>query len=75
MLVEPGPGHRIAVLGPLAQGEQGLVAAGGGTGPGDGQDLVGGQIGRRQPGRRLGEGAVAAAVATEMVRGMKTLGE
>jgi hypothetical protein len=55
-----------ALLRPLAQGEQGLVAAGGRPGPGDLQDLVGGQIGTPfEPGRRLDEGAVAAVVTAQ----------
>ena len=41
LLVEPATGRGIAVLGPLAQREQGLVAAGPGSGPGDLQHLLG----------------------------------
>ncbi len=36
--------HRVAQLGPLAQGEEGLVAAGGPAGLGDGQHLLGQQV-------------------------------
>ena len=50
VLVEPGRGRRVALLGALAQGEQGLVAAGGGAGAGDGQHLVGGQVRATQRG-------------------------
>ena len=63
--VEPVPRHRVAVLGLLAQGEQGLVTAGGGAVPGDGQNLLGRQVRGFHPGRGLGEGAVAAQVAAQ----------
>ena len=76
VVVEPGARRRVALLGGLAQGEERLVAAGGGPGAGDGQHLVGGQV-RGRPGgpaawrrcsSRTGRG-------TAWVRGMKTLGE
>ena len=57
--------HRVAQLGPLAQGEEGLVAAGRLPGLGDGQHLLGEEVGRGDAGRCLGEGAVAAAVAAQ----------
>ena len=41
VLVEPLAGDRVAVLGCLAEGEEGLVAAGRGAGAGDGEDLLG----------------------------------
>ena len=66
--------HRVAVLGLLAQGEQRLVAAPAGTGTGDGQHLLRGQVGRVEPGRGLGEGAVAAAVAAQHGEGDEHLG-
>ena len=72
--VEPVPGHRVAVLGGLAQGEQGFEAAGGRARPGDGQHLVGRQEGRRHPGRRLGEGAVAAPVPAQVRQWDEDLG-
>ena len=72
--VEPVPGHRVAVLGSLAEGEEGLVAAGGGARPGDGQHLVGREEGRLHPGRRLGEGAVPAPVPAQPGEGDEDLG-
>ena len=65
VVVQPGPGQGIAQLGPLAQGEERLVAPRLPTGAGDGPHLVGSEIGRRQARRGLGEGAVAAAVTAE----------
>ena len=62
---QPLGGGRIAVLGAFAQGEERLVAAGRPAGPGDVEDLVDGQVGRPDVGRRLGEGAVAAPVAAQ----------
>ena len=62
---QPLGGGRVAVLGALAQGEERLVAAGGPSGPGDVEDLVEREVGRLQPGRGLGEGAVAAPVAAQ----------
>ena len=50
VVVQPLPGGGVAVLGTLAQGEQGLVAAGGPAGPGDVEDLVEREVGRRRPG-------------------------
>ena len=51
VVLQPLTGHRVAVLGPLAQGEQGLVAAGGPAGPGDVEHLVDREVRRLQPGR------------------------
>ena len=65
LLGQPLRRHRVAQLGPLAQSEQGLVAAGRLTGLGDGQYLLGEEIGRGDTGRCLGEGAVAALVPAE----------
>ena len=65
VLVEPLAGRGVALLGPLAEGEQRLVAAGLGAGPGDGQDLVGGQVRGLDPGRGGGERAVRTAVAAQ----------
>ena len=71
---QPFPGHGVAVLGPLAQGEEGLVAAGGLPGLGDGQHLLGEEVGGGDAGRRLGEGAVAAAVPAQHGQGDEDLG-
>ena len=62
---EPVARHRVAELRPLAQREERLMATRLAPGPGDGEDLLGGEIRRVQAGRRLGEGAVAAAVAAQ----------
>ena len=74
VVVQPLPGGRIAVLGTLTQGEQGLVATGGATGPGDVEDLVEGEVRRCHPGRGLGEGAVAAPVPAQHGEGDEHLG-
>ncbi len=63
--LEPLARRRVAQLGALAQGEERLVAPGLASGAGDGEDLLGGEVRRGEAGRRLGEGAVAAAVAAE----------
>ena len=57
--------HRIAILGALAQGEEGFVATRARTAPSDGQHLVGGEVRRLEASGRLGERAVAALVATQ----------
>ncbi len=62
---EPGGGERVPGLGCLAEGEQGLVAAGVPSGPGDGQHLLDGEVGGPEPRRRFGERAVAALVAAQ----------
>ena len=62
---QPFFGDGVALLGLLTQGEEGLVAAGGLSGLGDGQHLLGEEVGGGDPGRRFGEGAVAAAVPAE----------
>ncbi len=71
---QPRGGRRVAVLGGLAQGEEGLVASGGPSRPGDVEDLVEGEVGRRQPGRGLGERAVAAPVPAQHGQGDEDLG-
>ncbi len=71
---QPVPGHGVALLGLLAQGEEGLVAARGLPGLGDGQHLLGEQVGGGDAGRRLGEGAVAAAVPAQHGQGDEDLG-
>ena len=63
--VEPLPGEGIPQLGPLAQGEQRLVAPCLLAGAGDLQHLFGSEVGGGEPGRGLGERAVATAVAAE----------
>ena len=62
---EPCGCDRVTELGALPEGEQGLVAACLGTGSGDGEDLLGAQVGGGETSRRLGEGAVAAAVLAQ----------
>ena len=56
--VQPFPGLRPAVLRPVAEGEQRLLAAERRALPGDLQDLVGREVGGRQPARHGDEGAV-----------------
>ena len=51
---EPLGGHGVAVLGPLAEGEQGLVAAGRRARLRDGQHLVRAEVGRLEAGRAAG---------------------
>ncbi len=55
----------VALFRPFAEGEQRLVAPRRGPGAGDRQHLVGRQVGRREPGGRLGERAVPTPVATQ----------
>jgi hypothetical protein len=74
VVLQPLLGQRVAQLGALAQGEERLVATGVPSGPGDAQDLLGGEVGRGEAGRRLGEGAVAAAIAAEHGEGDEDLG-
>ena len=74
MLGQPPAGRGIALLGALAQREQGLVAAGPGSGPGDVQHLLGRQEGRLQSGRGLGEGAVVTTVTAQLGEGDEDLG-
>ncbi len=62
---EPCGCNRVAELRAFPEGEEGLVAARLGTGPGDGQDLLGAQVRASEAGRRLREGAVAAAVQAQ----------
>ncbi len=63
--LEPLAGRRVAQFGALAQGEERLVAPGRTSGARDGEDLLGGEVRRGDAARRLGEGAIAAAVAAE----------
>ena len=65
VLGQPATSGVVALLGALAEGEQGLVAAGLGPGPGDRQHLIGFEVRRVEPGGWLGEGAIAALVATQ----------
>ena len=62
---EPLACRGVALLGALAEGEQRLVAAGPGAGTGDGEHVVGVEVGLVQAGGRLRERAVAAAVAAQ----------
>ncbi len=62
---QPGRGLRIAEFGTLAEREERLVAAGAGATLGDPQHLGRFEEGGVEPGRRLGEGAVAALVAAQ----------
>ena len=64
-LVEPLPGLGPAVLGPVAEGEQGLLAARRGAVAGDLQHLLHLEEGRRHPVGHGDEGAVVAAVAAQ----------
>ena len=73
VLVQPLACGGVALLGPLAEGEEGLVAARLGAGPGDGEHLVGRQVGGLDPGRGGGEGAVAATVAAQPGEGDEDL--
>ncbi len=58
-------GDAIACLGPVAEGEQGLVAAGRGAGARDGDGLLDAEIGALHAPRRAREGAVAAHVTAQ----------
>ena len=74
VLREPRRRGRVTELGALAEGEEGFVAARGRARPGDGEDLLGAQVGGFEAGRRLGEGAVAAPVLAEHREGDEDLG-
>ena len=63
--VQPLPSLRPAVLGPVAEGEQRLLAPEGGALPGDLQDLVRGQVRGRQPAGHGDESAVMATVPAQ----------
>ena len=65
VLVEPRPRDRIPVLRPLAEREQRLMTSGRRATPRDAQDLLGREVRRGQPGRRLRERAVPALVAAQ----------
>ncbi len=62
---QPVAGDLVAVLRPLAEREQRLVASGAGTLAGDLQHLLRIEVGRFDPGRRLGERAVPAGVVAQ----------
>ncbi len=62
---EPVARHRVAQLGPFAEGEERLVAARSAPGAGHREDLIGRQVGRGEASRGLGERAVAAAVPAQ----------
>ena len=74
MVVQPLRSRRVAVFGAFAQGEERFVAAGGPSGPGDGEHLVEGEVGRLEAGRCFGEGAVAAPVAAQHGEGDEHFG-
>ncbi len=65
MLGEPLGGSGVALLGRLAQREERFVASGLSAAASNGQHLVDRQVRRFEPGRCGGEGAVAAAIATQ----------
>ena len=60
------PGGAVAQLRLVAEREKRLRAAGGGSGAGDGEHLVRGQIGRPSRARPLGEGAIMADIPAQM---------
>ena len=72
--VEPVAGHRVSQLGALAQSEQRFVASVAGPDPGDVEHLVRGQVGGFEPGRRLRERAVSAAVPAQLGQRYEDLG-
>ena len=63
--IEPRAGLRVALLWPIPEREQRLLASGARAGRGDRDNLVGGQVRGVKPGRRLREGAVVAVVAAQ----------
>ncbi|CAB4590844.1 unannotated protein [freshwater metagenome] len=65
VLAQPVARHLILLFGRLAQGEERLVATHTCTLLGDGQNLVGRQVGALQTRRWLGERAVSATVAAQ----------
>ena len=64
--IEGGAGRPIAQLRLVAQREQNLVAAGPRPGPGDGKDLLTGEVDRFAGLGRMGEGAVGADIAAQV---------
>ncbi len=70
---QPIPGYRIPIFRSLTEGEEGLVAAGFRSLPGDLQHLLGRQVGSVETGRSLGEGAVAAFVPAQHRQGDEDL--
>ena len=69
-----GASGLVARLGPVSQGEQGLVATRRGAGAGDVQDFFRRQIGSLAPARRLREHAVMTHIAAEPGQGDEHLG-
>jgi hypothetical protein len=65
-LGEPAGRDLVVQLRPLAEGEERLVAAGSGPSASNREHLVSLEVGGLEPRRRLGEGAVAAAVPAEL---------
>ena len=65
VVAQPLLGDVVAQLGSLAEGEERLVASHARTLLGDGEHLVGGEIGVVEPRGRLGERAIATLVATQ----------
>ena len=63
--IEPLAGSGPAVLGLVAEGEEGFLAAELGALPGDRDDLVRREVGGGQPAGGGGEGAVVAAVSAQ----------
>ena len=59
-------GDTVAALGLVAEGEERLGASRRPPGLGDGEDILGRQVGALAPPRRMGEGAVVADVAAEL---------
>ena len=65
LLAQPGASHLVAIFGRLAQCEQRLVAPHASAVLRDAQHLLGREVRRGQPSRRLRERAVAALVAAQ----------
>ena len=59
------PRLAVAQLRLVAEGEQGFLAIGLGAGARNGQNLIGGKVGRGIAARRMGEGSVMAAIAAK----------
>ena len=74
VLVEPLSGDRVAQLGPLTEGEEGLVTTDACPGSSDGEHLIGREVRGAEARRWLGEGAVPALVPAEHREGDEHLG-